>query len=90
MRLPEGSLGFNIGIFLYHSFITLTTVGYGDITPSSFPARFLCISEAIIGQIYLVVVVSGFVGLFIARKMNHLTKLRDRKNKQGEYAQKTT
>lgn len=74
----EDSLSYLFGTFIYHSFITLTTVGYGDVTPNSFPARFLCIFEAIIGQIYLVVVVSGFVGLFVSQKMidqsNHKEK----------------
>ncbi|MCH2206056.1 MAG: ion channel [Lentisphaerales bacterium] len=48
--------------FFYHSFVTLTTLGYGDIQPKSQPARFFCIIEAMIGQFYLVVVVAGIVG----------------------------
>ena len=51
-----------LGNFFYHSFVTLTTLGYGDIQPKSQPARFFCIIEAIIGQFYLVVIVAGIVG----------------------------
>jgi hypothetical protein len=47
---------------LYYSFTTLTTVGYGDLTASSNLGHTLSVSEALIGQIYLVTVVSLFVG----------------------------
>ncbi len=43
---------------LYYSFITLATVGYGDISPVSSVARGLAVAEAILGQLYLVSVVS--------------------------------
>ena len=43
---------------VYYSFITLTTVGYGDISPVSSVARGLAVAEAILGQLYLVSVVS--------------------------------
>jgi hypothetical protein len=49
----------------YYSFITLTTVGYGDIVPRSAAARTLAALEAIIGQIYLTVLVARLVGLHI-------------------------
>jgi len=51
---------------LYFSFVTLTTLGYGDITPVSRPARMLATAEALIGQLYLVVLVARLVGLHIA------------------------
>jgi hypothetical protein len=51
---------------VYFSFVTLSTVGYGDITPLSPPARSLAFMEAIIGQIYLAVLVARLVGLHIA------------------------
>jgi hypothetical protein len=47
---------------LYFSFTTLTTVGYGDLTARSDLGHTLCIFEALIGQIYLVTVVSLIVG----------------------------
>jgi len=51
---------------LYFSFVTLTTLGYGDITPVSMPARMLATAEALIGQLYLVVLVARLVGLHIS------------------------
>jgi hypothetical protein len=50
---------------VYFSFVTLSTVGYGDITPLSPPARSFAFMEAIIGQIYLAVLVARLVGLHI-------------------------
>jgi hypothetical protein len=48
--------------FLYFSFATLTTVGYGDLTASTDLGRSLAIMEALVGQIYLVTVVAMIVG----------------------------
>ncbi len=50
---------------LYFSFVTMTTVGYGDITPASAPARSFAILEAVMGQIYLAVLVGRLVALHI-------------------------
>ncbi|MEO0650423.1 MAG: ion channel [Planctomycetota bacterium] len=47
----------------YFSFVTMTTVGYGDITPSSAIARSGSLTLAIVGQMYLVVVLGRLVGL---------------------------
>lgn len=49
----------------YFSFITLTTVGYGDIVPQSQVARTFATLEAVVGQIYLAVLVARLVGLHI-------------------------
>lgn len=46
----------------YFSFVTLTTVGFGDITPRSQFARSLVVVEALLGQLYLVAVVAQLVG----------------------------
>lgn len=46
----------------YFSFVTLTTVGFGDITPVSSGARTLVALQALLGQIYLVTVVAVVVG----------------------------
>ena len=47
--------------FLYYSFSTLTTTGYGDLTAATNVGRSLSITEALIGQIYLVTVVAVIV-----------------------------
>lgn len=49
---------------MYYSFVTLTTLGYGDIIPVKPLARTLTVAEALIGQLYLVVMVARFVGLY--------------------------
>jgi hypothetical protein len=49
---------------LYFSVITLTTVGFGDLTPANEIARAVTVAEALIGQLYLVSVVAGVVGGF--------------------------
>lgn len=48
--------------YLYFSFITMTTVGYGDLVPYSSIARDLALIEALSGQIYLVTIVALLVG----------------------------
>src|SRR4051794_14358912 len=49
-------------VLTYFSFVTLTTVGYGDISPVSPAARTLSWVEAITGQFYLAVIVAGVGG----------------------------
>src|SRR6476620_3025377 len=58
-----------IHLFTYYSFITLTTVGYGDVTPLSTPARTCAWLEALTGQFYLAVLVAGLVGALLSRKL---------------------
>jgi hypothetical protein len=50
----------------YFSFVTLTTVGYGDITPVSNPARALAALEAMTGTLYVAVLISRLVALYSA------------------------
>jgi voltage-gated potassium channel len=50
--------------FVYFSFITLTTLGYGDITPQTQGAGALCQAEAIVGQFYIAVLVARFVSMY--------------------------
>ena len=52
--------------FTYFSFVTLTTLGYGDITPVTEYARSLAWLEALIGQLYLAVMVATLVGLRVS------------------------
>ncbi len=53
----------------YYSFTTLTTLGYGDITPVSAPARSFSFLEAIMGQLYLAILIAGLVGKYIVQSM---------------------
>lgn len=48
---------------LYFSLVTLTTVGFGDVTPLSRPARMLAMVEALTGTLYMAVLVSRLVSL---------------------------
>jgi Ion channel len=52
----------------YFSFVTLTTVGYGDITPVALGARSLAISEALVGQLYPAVIIARLVSLQVGSK----------------------
>lgn len=54
--------------FYYFSFISITTVGYGDITPLTAPAQSLTLVLNIIGQFYLAIVIGVFVGKYINTK----------------------
>jgi voltage-gated potassium channel len=54
----------------YFSFITLTTVGYGDVLPRSPAARTMAVLEAVMGQIYLAVLVARLVGLHIVHGLD--------------------
>lgn len=54
--------------FLYFSFTTMTTTGFGDLTAATGLGRALAISEALFGQIYLVTVVAAIVANLRPRK----------------------
>jgi hypothetical protein len=54
----------SLGRAVYFSFVTLATLGYGDIVPASDAAAGVTIVEAMIGQFYLVVLVARLVSLY--------------------------
>lgn len=58
----------NASTFLYFSFTTLTTVGYGDFTAKTQLGHTLSVSEALAGQIYLVTIVSMIVANLTPRR----------------------
>lgn len=60
---------------LYFSFVTLTTLGYGDIVPTNPLAHALATGEAILGQVYLAVFVASLVGLHLAHRTRDETPL---------------
>jgi hypothetical protein len=53
---------------LYYSYVTLSTLGYGDITPVSPIARTLAYLEALFGQFYIAILVASFVGMHLSTK----------------------
>jgi hypothetical protein len=54
--------------YLYFSYIVLTTVGFGDLTPGTNPGRVLVTIEALFGQVFLVTIVAGLVSAFARRR----------------------
>lgn len=52
--------------WIYYSFVTLTTMGYGDITPVHPIARALAISEALTGQLYIAVTLARLMALHVS------------------------
>jgi hypothetical protein len=55
----------------YFSFVTLASVGYGDIVPHMQMAQTTALLEAMLGQFYLVALIGRLVGLHIARGDSH-------------------
>ncbi|MCP4901230.1 MAG: two pore domain potassium channel family protein, partial [bacterium] len=64
----EGDASGVRGILTYFSFVTMTTLGYGDISPVSQSARTLAWIQALVGQLYLAITIAGLVGMHIANK----------------------
>jgi hypothetical protein len=64
-QLPNSTSGY---IFYYFSFISITTVGYGDVTPLTHSAQAVTMVLNIIGQFYLAIVIGVFVGKYINSK----------------------
>jgi len=56
---PEPTTG-----FMYFALVTITTLGYGDLTPATDTARAVAVATAVIGQIYLVFIVARMVALY--------------------------
>jgi hypothetical protein len=65
--VKEPMRGFNA---FYFSFVTLSTVGYGDITPVARVARMLAALEAMTGLLYVAVLIARLVSLYSPRKSN--------------------
>jgi voltage-gated potassium channel len=61
--------GEHAGFAVYYSFVTLSTLGYGDVIPVNPMARVFSYCEALFGQIYLAILVGRLVGLHISETM---------------------
>ena len=57
--------------FVYFSFVTLTTLGFGDVSPSMPITRFLVYFQAVLGQFYLAVLVASLVGSHMSQRQSH-------------------
>ena len=56
----------NFADVAYYSYVTLTTLGYGDISPVAPIARFLVYMEAVVGVFYMAVLVASLIGVSIS------------------------
>ena len=65
--LPQTANDLRLLDLQYFSFVTMTTLGYGDVAPVSDVARALAAVEALIGQFYLAVLVAALVGAYVAK-----------------------
>ena len=54
--------------WIYYSFVTLTSLGYGDLLPLTNTARTLSYMETVVGQFYLAIMVAGLVGAYLSAK----------------------
>jgi voltage-gated potassium channel len=67
-QLADGTVFFRRELFTYFSLVTITTVGYGDVVPVTPVARAFANLEAVVGQLYLVILVSWMVGMYVSAR----------------------
>jgi voltage-gated potassium channel len=67
-RFMDRELTDQIYGFVYFSFVTLTTLGYGDITPNDTLVGTLTYIEALIGQLYVAILIARLVGSHISQR----------------------
>lgn len=64
----------NLSGYIYFAFVTLSTLGYGDITPSTPLARSVSIFVAVSGQLYLVIVMALIIGNYLKSGNNKVSE----------------
>jgi voltage-gated potassium channel len=62
------SVSGNLSPYIYYGFVTLTTLGYGDITPDTALARSFSTFTALFGQLYLVIIMALIIGKYLTGK----------------------
>ena len=80
--LPSGTQASGVGLdlmsiqadLMYFSLITMTTIGYGDITPISPPARILSALQGVVAQLYIAIIIARMVGMELANRRNRPTQ----------------
>ncbi|HTK99600.1 MAG TPA: ion channel [Pseudomonadales bacterium] len=75
---PPSTENFQVEL-IYFSFVTLATLGYGDIVPVTNVTRSVAIVEAVIGQFYVAVIVAVLVSAFVSQRMQDLAEPDDSK-----------
>jgi len=68
--------------FFYFSLVTVTTVGYGDMSPLTTEAQTLATMEALVGQVYLTILVARLVGMYLVTQTGGTNNSDD--SRQGE------
>ena len=58
-------------LFNYFSYVTLSTLGYGEITPITRPAKSLASMEALVGQLYIAVLIARLVSIYSSRARSY-------------------
>lgn len=81
--LLADSVDSTVHIFNYFSIVTLTTLGYGDITPQTIGAASLCQLEAIVGQFFTAVLVAWLMGMYIQGKREEIVTSQGEAKEEG-------
>ncbi len=66
----EGQIEAGRRLYIYYSCVTITTLGYGDITPTTDLSNTFSFLEAVTGQLYIAILIARLVGIQIAQSMN--------------------
>jgi hypothetical protein len=66
----EGQIEVGRRLYIYYSFVTITTLGYGDVTPTTDLANSFSFLEAVTGQLYIAILIARLVGIHIVQSMN--------------------
>ncbi len=67
--ITEGKMIHSQMVFVYYSFVTISTLGYGDITPLTNLASSVSMLEAVCGQLYIAVLIAWLVGSHISQSV---------------------
>lgn len=73
-KLANGELPERRDDLFYYSYVTLTSLGYGDVTPAHPITRALAVVEVVIGQFYLAVLIARQVGLYLVGRSGDDTR----------------
>lgn len=63
-------------VLIYFSLTTLSTIGFGDITPITLQARYVAVAEGITGQFYLAILVARLVGMQMSQSASQQTEIK--------------